>query len=139
MLAPLIFLWMVRTPPHVSCRQMVCTCDCFDVSYIVMLIETILEVKEFVQLYATAAANAVHRAGFDGVEIHGANGFLIDQFARDVSNNRTDEYGGSIENRARFALEVVDAVAKAVGADRTGIRFSPWGEFGGEYLHRSCF
>lgn len=82
-------------------------------------------------MYATAAANAVHRAGFDGVEIHGANGYLVDQFTQDVSNNRTDEYGGSIENRTRFALEIVEAVTKAVGADRTGIRLSPWGSFGG--------
>ena len=74
----------------------------------------------------------MHRAGFDGVEIRGANGYLIDQFTQDVSNNRTDEYGGSIEKRGRFALEVVDAVAKEVGANRTGIRLSPWGEFGGE-------
>lgn len=90
------------------------------------------EIKEYVHLYAVAAANAVHRAGFDGVEIHGANGYLIDQFTQDTCNNRTDEYGGSIENRASFALEVVDAVVKEVGADRTGIRFSPWGEYGGE-------
>lgn len=82
-------------------------------------------------MYATAAANAVNRAGFDGVEIHGANGYLIDQFTQDVSNNRTDEYGGSVENRSRFALEIVDAVTKAVGADRTGIRLSPWSSYGG--------
>ncbi|CAL1711075.1 unnamed protein product [Somion occarium] len=88
------------------------------------------EIKEFVQFYATAAANAVNKAGFDGVEIHGANGYLIDQFLQDVSNNRTDEYGGSIENRARFALEVVDAVVKAVGQKKVGIRLSPWGTFG---------
>ncbi|KAI0075622.1 NADH:flavin oxidoreductase/NADH oxidase [Panus rudis PR-1116 ss-1] len=86
------------------------------------------EIKEFVQLYAKAAANAIE-AGFDGVEIHGANGYLIDQFLQDVSNNRTDEYGGSIENRARFALEVIDAVVKAVGPKKVGIRLSPWGEF----------
>ncbi|TCD65522.1 hypothetical protein EIP91_002530 [Steccherinum ochraceum] len=92
---------------------------------------TTAEVKEFVQLFATAAGNAVHQAGFDGVEIHAANGFLVDQFTQYVSNNRTDEYGGSVENRARFALEIVDAVAKEVGADRTAIRFSPWGYFGG--------
>ncbi|TCD61242.1 hypothetical protein EIP91_008709 [Steccherinum ochraceum] len=92
---------------------------------------TTAEVKEYVQLYATAARNAVHKAGFDGVEIHGANGYLIDQFTQYVSNNRTDEYGGSIENRSRFALEVVDAVAKEIGADRTAIRFSPWAFFGG--------
>ncbi|TCD62278.1 hypothetical protein EIP91_007117 [Steccherinum ochraceum] len=85
---------------------------------------TTAEVEEYVQLYATAAANAVHKAGFDGVEIHGANGYLVDQFIQYVSNNRTDEYGGSIENRARFALEIVDAVVHVVGADRTAIRFS---------------
>lgn len=89
---------------------------------------TTQEVKEYVQLYATAAKNAV-RAGFDGVEIHGANGYLIDQFTQDVSNKRTDEYGGSVENRARFALEVAKAVSDAVGEEKTGIRLSPWGAF----------
>ncbi|KAH7929176.1 FMN-linked oxidoreductase [Leucogyrophana mollusca] len=87
------------------------------------------EVRSYVQAYATAASNAVHKAGFDGVEIHGANGYLIDQFIQDVSNTRTDEYGGSVENRSRFALEVVDAVVKAVGATKTGIRLSPWNPF----------
>ncbi|TFY83759.1 hypothetical protein EWM64_g261 [Hericium alpestre] len=87
------------------------------------------EIKEYVQLYATAASNAVHRANFDGVEIHNANGYLLDQFLQDVSNNRTDEYGGSIENRARFSLDVIEAVTKAVGQERVGIRFSPWGTF----------
>ncbi|EIN14722.1 FMN-linked oxidoreductase [Punctularia strigosozonata HHB-11173 SS5] len=86
------------------------------------------EVKEYVQLYATAASNAVHRAGFDGVEVHGANGYLVDQFLQDKSNKRTDEYGGSIENRAKFALEVVDAIAKAVGPTKTAIRLSPWAD-----------
>ncbi|KAK7442716.1 hypothetical protein VKT23_015962 [Stygiomarasmius scandens] len=90
---------------------------------------TIPEIKEYSTLYATAASNAVHKAGFDGVEIHGASGYLLDQFLQDVSNHRTDEYGGSIENRARFTLEVVDAVAKAVGPRKTGIRFSPWNNF----------
>ncbi|KIM82855.1 hypothetical protein PILCRDRAFT_7744 [Piloderma croceum F 1598] len=90
---------------------------------------TVAEIKEFVQLYATAASNAVHKAGFDGVEIHGANGYLVDQFLQDVSNDRTDEYGGSVENRSRFALEVIDAVVKAVGEKKTGIRFSPWSIF----------
>ncbi|KAG0696157.1 hypothetical protein DFH29DRAFT_214837 [Suillus ampliporus] len=69
------------------------------------------------------------RAAFDGVEIHGANGCLIDQFIQDVTNHHMDECGGSIENRARFALEVVDAVVEAVGAERTGFRMSPWGTF----------
>ncbi|KAK2031989.1 FMN-linked oxidoreductase [Colletotrichum zoysiae] len=70
-------------------------------------------------------------AGFDGVELHGANGYLIDQFLQDRSNRRTDEYGGSVENRARFAVEVAEAVVAAVGADRVGIRLSPWSAFQG--------
>lgn len=68
-------------------------------------------------------------AGFDGVEIHGANGYLIDQFIRDGSNQRDDEYGGSIENRWRLPLEIVKAVAEEVGADRTAIRLSPVGSY----------
>ncbi|THV00003.1 NADH:flavin oxidoreductase/NADH oxidase [Dendrothele bispora CBS 962.96] len=90
---------------------------------------TIPEIKEYIALYAQAASNAVHKAGFDGVEIHGANGYLVDQFLQDVSNKRTDEYGGNIENRTRFALEVVDAVVKAVGPRKTAIRISPWNTF----------
>ncbi|KAF4622850.1 hypothetical protein D9613_002358 [Agrocybe pediades] len=89
---------------------------------------TIPEIQEYIQLYAQAAKNAVE-AGFDGVEIHGANGYLIDQFLQDVSNNRTDEYGGSIEARSKFGLEVVDAVVKAIGQEKTAIRVSPWGRF----------
>ncbi|MGQ4274253.1 alkene reductase [Terrihabitans sp. B22-R8] len=86
-----------------------------------------LEIEEIHQLvkdYGTAARNAIE-AGFDGVEIHGANGYLVDQFLRDGANTRTDEYGGSIENRVRFMTEVVDAVVHAIGAGRTGIRLSP--------------
>ncbi|TDL18661.1 NADH:flavin oxidoreductase/NADH oxidase [Rickenella mellea] len=90
---------------------------------------TIAEIEEFVQLFTTAASRAVNEAGFDGVEIHGANGYLIDQFLQDVSNKRTDEYGGSIENRVRFPLEVIDAVTKAIGPKKTGIRMSPWSKF----------
>ncbi|KAJ7793870.1 hypothetical protein B0H14DRAFT_3093905 [Mycena olivaceomarginata] len=89
---------------------------------------TVPEIKEYVALYAQAAKNAI-AAGCDGVEIHGANGYLIDQFLQDVSNRRTDEYGGSVENRTRFALEVVDAIVAVVGAERTAIRFSPWSPF----------
>ncbi|MFC3712454.1 alkene reductase [Sphingoaurantiacus capsulatus] len=85
------------------------------------------EIKGVVADYAHAAKNAI-RAGFDGVQIHGANGYLIDQFLRDNTNFRTDEYGGSIENRLRFMTEVVDAVVAAIGAERTSIRFSPNGE-----------
>jgi NADPH2 dehydrogenase len=84
------------------------------------------EIAEYVQLYATAARNAVERAGFDGVEIHGANGCLPDQFLKETSNNRTDEYGGSPENNARFVLDVVAAVSEAVGEERVGLRLSPW-------------
>ncbi|KAI8389466.1 hypothetical protein BD560DRAFT_419690 [Blakeslea trispora] len=82
------------------------------------------EIKSIVQDFRQAALNAME-AGFDGVEIHGANGYLIDQFINSGSNKRTDQYGGSIENRTRFALEVVDAVIDAIGAERTGIRLSP--------------
>ncbi|PIL29743.1 hypothetical protein GSI_08182 [Ganoderma sinense ZZ0214-1] len=84
------------------------------------------EIKQYVQWYATAAKNAVEGGGFDGVEVHGAAGYLVDQFLQDVSNKRTDEYGGSIENRARFALEVMDAIVKAVGETKAAIRLSPW-------------
>lgn len=113
---------------------------------------TIDEVREYVGLYAKAAENAIE-AGFDGVEVHGANGayaqtifprarpvtlsaagYLIDQFIQSVSNKRTDQYGGSLENRTRFALEVLEAVTKAIGEDRTGIRFSPWSVFQGSSL-----
>lgn len=95
---------------------------------------TKVEMQEYVQLYSTAASNAVHKAGFDGVEIHVANGYLLDQFLQDVTNRRTDEYGGSIENRARFPLEIADAVVEAVGASRTGVRLSPWGVHQGMFL-----
>ncbi|KAL6249172.1 Chanoclavine-I aldehyde reductase fgaOx3 [Rhinocladiella similis] len=88
------------------------------------------EIKEFVGDYASAARNAV-AAGFDGVEIHGANGYLVDQFLQDVVNTRTDAYGGSVENRSRFGLEVARAVVDAVGADKVGIRLSPWSSFQG--------
>ncbi|CAE7207923.1 unnamed protein product, partial [Rhizoctonia solani] len=71
------------------------------------------EIKNYVDTYVKAAKNAVFKAGFDGVEIHSANGYLLDQFLQDVCNKRTDEYGGSIENRARFTLEVADAVTAA--------------------------
>ena len=68
-------------------------------------------------------------AGFDGVEIHAANGYIIEQFLKDSANDRTDEYGGSLENRCRFALEVVDAVVKEVGGHRVGIRLSPFADY----------
>jgi N-ethylmaleimide reductase len=83
------------------------------------------EIPGIVDDYRRAALAAVNEAGFDGVEIHGANGYLIDQFLKTGSNRRTDAYGGSLENRARFALEVAQAVAGAIGGGRTGIRLSP--------------
>ncbi|KAL0079877.1 hypothetical protein J3Q64DRAFT_1148206 [Phycomyces blakesleeanus] len=86
------------------------------------------EISQLVQTYANAARNAIS-AGFDGVELHGANGYLIDQFLNTSSNIRTDQYGGSIENRTRFALEVIEGVSKAIGEDRTAIRLSPWSGF----------
>lgn len=83
------------------------------------------EIAQIVEDFRQAAANAI-AAGFDGVELHGANGYLIDQFLRTTSNTRTDEYGGSQDNRIRFLIEVVDAVAQEVGAHRTGIRLAPF-------------
>ncbi len=84
------------------------------------------EIELTIQDYAKAAKNAI-AAGFDGVEIHGANGYLIEQFLNDSSNIRTDAYGGNITNKCRFALEVVNAVCDAIGSHRTGIRLSPSG------------
>ena len=75
------------------------------------------------------AANNALAAGFDGIELHGANGYLLEQFFRPTSNQRTDRYGGSLENRARFVLEVVDAAVAAIGKDKVGIRLSPFGVF----------
>ena len=75
------------------------------------------------------SAKLALEAGFDGIELHGANGYLLEQFLNPASNQRTDEYGGSVQNRARFLLEVTRAVAEAVGPERTGIRLSPWGVF----------
>ena len=87
---------------------------------------TVDEIETYVQWYADAANKAINKAGFDGVELHFANGYLPDQFIQDMSNQRSDEYGGSIENRARFPLEIIKAVSNAVGQDRVGFRISPW-------------
>lgn len=88
------------------------------------------EIEEYVNLYAKAALNSI-AAGFDGVEIHCGNGYLLDQFQQDTCNKRTDKYGGSVENRARFPLRVVEAVVAAVGSKRTAVRISPFSDYQG--------
>jgi N-ethylmaleimide reductase len=90
---------------------------------------TVEEIAGIVEQFRAGAVRA-KAAGFDGVEIHGANGYLIDQFIQDGSNKRTDLYGGSIENRARFLFEVVEAVTSVWGGDRVGLRVGPSGTFG---------
>ena len=100
---------------------------------------TVPEIKEYVKWFQRAAEVAVNQAGFDGVLVHGSNGYLIDQFTQDVTNRRTDEYGGSVENRSRFALEILEAITKSIGEDRTAIRFSPWGTmYGKQKRHLEC-
>ncbi|MDB5017546.1 MAG: alkene reductase [Mucilaginibacter sp.] len=89
---------------------------------------TIEEVKATVTEYVTAAKNAI-AAGFDGVEFHGANGYLIEQFISPATNQRTDEYGGDIVARSRFLLEIITKAAAEIGKDKIGIRFSPYGAF----------
>jgi N-ethylmaleimide reductase len=86
------------------------------------------DIKTAIEEFAQGAKNAI-AAGFDGIELHGANGYLLEQFIRPSSNQRTDRYGGSLENRARFVLEVADAVIKAIGKNKVGIRLSPYGVF----------
>ncbi|WCJ42779.1 12-oxophytodienoate reductase 3 [Euphorbia peplus] len=82
------------------------------------------EIQQVVEDYRQSAVNAI-RAGFDGIEIHGAHGYLIDQFLKDGINDRTDEYGGSINNRCRFLMQVIQSVVAAIGAERVGFRMSP--------------
>jgi 2,4-dienoyl-CoA reductase-like NADH-dependent reductase (Old Yellow Enzyme family) len=92
--------------------------------YVAARAATFEDIRRIIGDYASAARNAI-AAGFDGVQIHGANGYLVDQFLRNSANFRTDQYGCSIENRLRFPTEVIEAVGKAIGMDRVGIRFSP--------------
>jgi len=86
------------------------------------------EIPGIIEAYREGALNAL-AAGFDGVEVHGANGYLLEQFLHDHSNKRTDSYGGSIENRAKLLIEVTEAVAEIWGSDRTGVRLSPFGTY----------
>ncbi len=88
------------------------------------------EILDCIRDFRDAAANAIE-AGFDGVELHGANGYLIDQFNQSTCNTRTDDWGGSVENRARFILEATKAVTEAIGSNKTGVRLSPWSTFQG--------
>ncbi|KAH7134440.1 putative N-ethylmaleimide reductase, partial [Dactylonectria macrodidyma] len=88
------------------------------------------EIKQTVKEFSDAARNALS-AGFDGVECHAANGYLIDQFIQDVSNQRNDQYGGNVENRSRFVTEVLEALIDVAGPERVGLRLSPWSEFQG--------
>lgn len=99
---------------------------------------TLEDIDNTVADYVHAAKTAI-AAGFDGVEIHNANGYLLDQFLCDNINKRTDQYGGSVANRARFPLRVMDAIAEAIGADRVGVRFSPFSFYQGTFtsdIHR---
>ncbi|KAK9378125.1 uncharacterized protein V2V93DRAFT_376619 [Kockiozyma suomiensis] len=91
---------------------------------------TLEEIEEYEDGFVQACKNAI-AAGFDGVEIHGAHGYLIDQFIQDVSNKRTDKYGGSVENRTRFALNILDKAAEAIGEEKLAIRLSPFNEIQG--------
>ncbi|CAN6198322.1 unnamed protein product [Urochloa humidicola] len=86
------------------------------------------EIAGIVDDFRRAARNAIE-AGFDGVEIHGAHGYLLEQFMKDGTNDRDEEYGGSLEDRCRFAVEVIDAVVREVGAHRVGVRLSPFADF----------
>ncbi len=87
---------------------------------------TLDEIKQAQQEFVNASLNAM-KAGFDGIELHSANGYLIEQFLSPVSNIRTDQYGGSVENRSRFLLEVADATSNAIGKEKVGVRLSPYG------------
>ncbi|MDX2370108.1 MAG: alkene reductase [Colwellia sp.] len=111
-----------------------------ELTYITPKAVTVEEIKTLVADYGQAAENAIS-AGFDGVEIHGANGYLIDQFLHHDSNRRNDEYGGSSENMVRFPLEVLDEIISKIGADRTGLRVSPGAYFNivGDNQDRAVF
>lgn len=86
------------------------------------------EIPKLVNEFRIAAKNAME-AGFDGVEIHGANGYLLDQFLKDKVNDRDDEYGGNLQNRCRFPLQIIDAITHEIGADKVGVRLSPFANY----------
>lgn len=101
-----------------------------DADHVVPQEMTLQDIKSTIDTFVQAAHNALE-AGFDGVELHGANGYLIDQFLQSNTNIRTDAYGGSVENRSRFAVEVTTAVANAIGPEKVAFRISPWSTFQG--------
>ncbi|MBL8013269.1 MAG: alkene reductase [Candidatus Omnitrophica bacterium] len=115
-------------PSAIKPSGMVTTANWQQVPYETPRALDISEIPGIVEQYQQAARNA-RQALFDGVEIHGANGYLLDQFLQDSTNRRTDHYGGSVENRARLLLEVVDAVVALWGKERVGVRLSPYGTF----------
>jgi len=126
---PLVKSQRQPTPPSVSSSEIPLTVPTltYEGEYVESSTPRALETKELPRLvddYVKAARNAIE-AGFDGVEVHAASGYLFDQFLNDGINKRTDQYGGSIENRARFLLEVVDALIAAIGADRVSCRLGP--------------
>lgn len=115
-------------PSAIAPRGKTLTADWKSVPYETPRALETAELPAIVAGYRQAAINA-RNAGFDGVEVHGANGYLLDQFLQDGSNRREDRYGGSVENRARLLLETVDAVTEVWGAGRVGVRLSPYGTF----------
>jgi len=121
------FLGRADAIPSVSASAVPITPAGSDVANVPRALEK-SELPQIVDMYKQAAINAIE-AGCDGVEIHGANGYFLDQFLQSNTNHRDDEYGGSAENRSRLVLEVIEAVSGAIGQERTSIRFSPYSDF----------
>ncbi len=119
---------VILAPSAIQMKGKIYTDDAGMVDYSAPKEMSIAEIHSSIAEYVQASKNAIE-AGFDGVELHGANGYLIEQFIAPMSNHRSDEYGGSIEKRCRFAIEVAKATSEAIGADRVGIRLSPNGAF----------
>ncbi|KAI3861014.1 hypothetical protein MKX03_026683 [Papaver bracteatum] len=112
----------------ISCTDKGCTPGLYGVDWSAPHRLSIDEIAQVINDFKVAARYAIE-AGFDGVEVHGANGYLLDQFMKDTVNDRTDEYGGTLEKRCRFPLEVVKAVIEEIGADKVGIRLSPFADY----------
>ncbi|RZC54022.1 hypothetical protein C5167_012895 [Papaver somniferum] len=112
----------------ISCTDKGCTPGLYGVDWTAPRRLSIDEIPQIIDDFRRSARNAIE-AGFYGVEIHGANGYLIDQFINDQVNDRTDEYGGTLEKRCRFALDIVKAVVEEIGADKVGIRISPFADY----------